>query len=68
VLSYQPLKYPPRVLRAFTGLAPAEFETFRGPFAMAYHAEMYDPQVSKKARQRRYGGGRKPRLAAMEDQ
>ena len=35
--------------------------------AMAYHAYMYDQHVIKKARQRRYGGGRKPRLASMED-
>jgi hypothetical protein len=28
---------------------------------------MYDQHVIKKARQRRYGGGRQPRLASMED-
>jgi Helix-turn-helix of DDE superfamily endonuclease len=67
VLSYQQLKYHPRVLRAFTGLDPSEFEKLLVPFAMAYHAYMYDQHVIKKARQRRYGGGRKPRLASMED-
>lgn len=67
MLSYQQLKYHPRVLRAFTGLDPSEFEKLLGPFAMAYHAYMYDQHVIKKARQRRYGGGRKPRLASMED-
>ena len=67
MLSYQQLKYHPRVLRAFTGLDPSEFEKLLVPFAMAYHAYIYDQHVIKKARQRRYGGGRKPRLAAMED-
>src|SRR5262245_24668049 len=34
---------------------------------MAYHAYMYDQHVTKKSRKRRYGAGRKPRLAIMED-
>jgi len=67
VLSYQQLKHHPRVLRAFTGLDQAEFEKLLIPFAMAYHAYMYDQHVTKKSRQRRYGAGRKPRLAIMED-
>jgi hypothetical protein len=67
VLSYQQLTHHPRALRAFTGLDQAEFDKLLVPFAMAYHAYMYDQHVTKKARQRRYGGGRKPRLAAMED-
>ena len=67
MLSYQQLKHHPRALRAFTGLDQAEFDKLLVPFAMAYHAYMYDHHVTKKARKRRYGGGRKPRLAAMED-
>ena len=67
MISYQRLKHHPRALRAFTGLDEAEFEKLLTPFAMAYHAYMYDHHVTKKARKRRYGGGRKPRLAAMED-
>jgi hypothetical protein len=67
VLSYQRLKDHPRALRAFTGLDRAEFEKLLTPFTIAYHAYMYDHHVTKKARKRRYGGGRKPRLAAMED-
>lgn len=67
MLSYQRLKDHPRALRAFTGLDQAEFEKLLTPFPMAYHAYMYDHHVTKKARQRRYGGGRQPRLAAMED-
>jgi hypothetical protein len=67
MLSYQRLKDSPRALRAFTGLDQAEFEKLLPHFAMAYHAYKYDQHVIKKSRQRRYGGGRKPRLASMED-
>jgi hypothetical protein len=67
VLSYQQLKHHPRALRAFTGLDQAEFAKLLTHFAMAYHAYRYDQHVTKKSRKRRYGGGRKPRLAAMED-
>ena len=67
MLSYQRLKEHPRALRAFTGLDQAEFEKLLPHFAMVYHAYRYDQHVVKKARKRRYGGGRKPRLAAMED-
>jgi hypothetical protein len=67
MLSYQQLKYHPRALRAFTGLDQAEFEKLLTHFAMAYHAYRYDHHVTKKSRKRRYGGGRKSRLAAMED-
>ena len=67
MLSYQRLKDHPRALRAFTGLDQAEFAKLLTPFTLAYHAYMYDHHVTKKARKRRYGGGRKPRLAAMED-
>jgi hypothetical protein len=67
VLSYQRLKDHPRALRTFTGLDQAEFENLLPHFEMAYHAYRYEHHVKKKARKRRYGGGRKPRLASMED-
>jgi hypothetical protein len=67
VLSYQRLTHHPRALRAFTGLDQSELEKLLVPFAMAYHAYMYDQYVTKKARKRRDGGGRKPRLASMEE-
>ena len=34
---------------------------------MAYHAYRYAQHVTKKSRQRRYGGGRTSRLVALED-
>ncbi len=67
MLSYQQLKHHPRALRAFTGLDQAEFEKLLTHFEMAYHAYRYDQHVIKKSRKRRYGGGRKPHLTAMED-
>jgi hypothetical protein len=67
VLSYQRLKDRPQVLRAFTGLDRAEFEKLLTPFTMAYHAYVYDQHVRNQSRKRRYGGGRKSRLASMED-
>ena len=67
MLSYQRLKDHPRALRTFTGLDQTEFENLLRHFEMAYHAYRYEHHVTKKARKRRYGGGRKPRLAAMED-
>ena len=67
MLSYQRLKDHPRALRAFTGLDQAEFEKLLLHFEMAYHAYRYEQHVTKKSRQRRYGAGRKPRLAIMED-
>jgi Helix-turn-helix of DDE superfamily endonuclease len=67
VLSYQGLTHHPRALRAFTGLDQAEFDKLLIHFEMAYHAYRYDQHVIKKSRQRRYGAGRKPRLASIED-
>ena len=67
MLSYQRLKHHPRALRTFTGLDQTEFEKLLTHFAMAYHAYRYDQHVTKKSRKRRYGGGRKPRLASMEE-
>ena len=67
MLSYQQLKHHPRALRTFPGLDQAEFAKLLPHFAMAYHAYRYEPYVPKKSRQRRYGGGRKSRLASMED-
>jgi hypothetical protein len=55
MLSYQQLQHHPRALRAFTGLDQAEFEKLLVPFALAYHASMYDQHVIKQTRQRRSG-------------
>ena len=66
MLSYHDLKSNPRVLRAFTSLDPEEFDMLLIPFERRqdYINRHY---IHKKARKRRYGGGRKPHLVAIED-
>src|SRR5918997_3464811 len=67
MLSYHTLKDKPRVLRAFTSLDPEEFETLLIPFEQAWENYVNQHFRHKKARKRRYGGGRKPHLLAIED-
>jgi hypothetical protein len=67
VLSYHHLKDNFRALRTFTSLDQPEFETLLPSFAAAWHAYVYDHHITKKTRQRRFGGGRKARLASTED-
>ena len=67
MLSYHTLKQHPRVLRAFTSLDPAEFDTLLMPFEQAWEAYVRAPYRHKTSRKRRYGGGRKPRLVTIED-
>ena len=67
MLSYHDLKSTPRVLRAFTSLDPAEFEMLLIPFEKAWKDYINRHYIHKKARKRRYGGGRKPHLVAIED-
>ena len=67
MLSYQNLKDNPRALRTFTSLDQAEFETLLPSFEAAWHAYVYNNQIKKKTRKRRLGGGRKARLASIED-
>jgi hypothetical protein len=54
-------------LRAFTSLEPEEFDTLLIPFEQAWEAYITQEYRQKKSRTRRYGGGRKPRLVAIED-
>lgn len=67
MLSYHDLKSNPRVLRVFTSLDPAEFEMLLIPFEKAWKDYINRHYIHKKSRKRRYGGGRKPRLVAIED-
>ncbi len=67
MLSYHTLKEKPRVLRALTSLDPDEFETLLIPFEQAWEAYVTQHVRPKKARKRRYGGGRKPHLLTIED-
>ena len=67
MLSYHDLKANPPVLRAFTSLDPEEFEILLIPFAKAWRDYINRHYIHKKSRKRRYGGGRKPHLLAIED-
>ncbi len=67
MLSYQDLKDNPRALRTFTSLDQSEFETLLPAFEVAWNAYVYDHHITKKTRQRRFGGGRKARLASTEE-
>ena len=67
MLSYHRLKTNPRVLRALTSLEPKEFDTLLIPFEQAWDAYVSAHYRQKASRKRRYGGGRKPRLVAIED-
>jgi hypothetical protein len=67
MLSYHTLKDKPRVLRALTTLDPEEFETLLIPFEQVWEAYVTHHVRHKQARKRRYGGGRKPHLLAIED-
>ena len=67
MLSYHDLKPNPRVLRAFTSLDPEEFDMLLIPFEKAWQDYINRHYIHKKSRKRRYGGGRKPHLLAIED-
>jgi hypothetical protein len=67
MLSYHDLKLNPRVLRAFTSLDPEEFDQLLIPFEKAWQDSINRSYIRKKSRKRRYGGGRKPHLVAIED-
>ena len=67
MLSYHDLKANPRVLRALTSLDPNEFDMLLIPFEKAWQDSINRHYILKKSRQRRYGGGRKPRLGTIED-
>jgi Helix-turn-helix of DDE superfamily endonuclease len=67
MLSSHDLKPNPRVLRAFTSLDPEEFEMLLIPFEKVWQDDINRHSIHKKTRTRRYGGGRKPHLVAIED-
>jgi DDE superfamily endonuclease len=67
MLSYHTLKEKPRVLRAFTSLDRDEFAMLLLAFEQAWEASVTHRFRHRKTRKRRYGGGRKPRLLAIED-
>ena len=67
MVSYHGLQQSPRVLRALTSLDPEEFEALLIPFEQAWETYVNNHYRLKTSRKRRYGGGRKPHLLAIED-
>jgi len=48
-------------------LDPSAFDTLLPSFDVAWNASIDDHHITKKTRKRRLGGGRKARLASIED-
>lgn len=68
MVSYEKVKDNPIVFRAFTGLEQAEFEKLLVFFTVANRSYIEKKHIKGKKRQRRYGGGRRAKLARLEDQ
>lgn len=66
MLDLERVKRDDRLLRAVTGLNGKALEALKPSFAQAL-AEAPVPRRSDKPRERRVGGGRKPRLTTVED-
>lgn len=67
MLTYATLKRNPKKLLALTGLARREFDELLPAFAQALEAAEQARRPQGKKRQRAPGGGRKPKLPAVED-
>lgn len=65
-LSYEELRTRPRILQSLTGLSLQEFEALLPSFERSWDSWV-EGQFKGKARKRRVGGGRKARLARLED-
>jgi hypothetical protein len=67
MLSYCQIQSKPRILKSLTGLSVEEFETLLPSFERAWQAYIQSEFIDQ-ARNRRYGGGRKPHLVQSCDQ
>lgn len=67
MLRYQQLKTKRRTFQALTGHTVEEFDALLPSFIAAWDCYVQEHHVKRKDRQRRYGGGRKPRLKEAED-
>jgi hypothetical protein len=67
MLTYEELKAKPRKFVSFTSLTPKEFKGLLPAFEQAYQKKYpASKTLAGKARKRKAGGGRKGRLASME--
>lgn len=65
-ISYEELKRKPRVLQSLTGLSRKEFEELLVSFSQAWF-EFVEETFKRQERKRAYGGGRKAKLASVEE-
>ncbi len=68
MFSYEKVKDNPTVFRSFTSLDQIEFEQLLIFFTLANQTYIEQNSINGKKRHRRYGGGRRAKLATMEDQ
>lgn len=66
MLSYNQIKNKPTELRTFTGLDQAEFDKLLVSFSAVWQSQL-DNKTPDTPRQRQAGGGRKAKLASLED-
>ena len=66
MLSYSQIQPKPRILKSLTGLSVEEFEALLPSFERAWQAYIQSEFIDQ-ARNRRYGGGRKPHLVRSCD-
>jgi DDE superfamily endonuclease/Helix-turn-helix of DDE superfamily endonuclease len=67
MLSYRQIQPKPRILKSLTGLSVEEFEALLPSFEQAWQ-DYIQSEFIDQARNRRYGGGRKPHLRQSCDQ
>ncbi|MGB3491855.1 MAG: transposase family protein [Elainellaceae cyanobacterium] len=65
-MSYQEIQDKPRILQSLTGLNAVEFATLLVSFERAWDAFVQET-FQREGRKRAYSGGRKARLAGLED-
>lgn len=67
IIRYEVLQNKPYVMRALTGLSPAEFDALLKCFEQTWNDFAYEHFICGRQRQRAYGGGRKPALKEPAD-
>ncbi len=67
MFTYATVKDRPALLRVLTSLTPAEFAQLLIPFQAVWDESVRQPPSDGTARQRAYGGGRKPVLERIDD-
>lgn len=67
MLTYESLHNKPRIFQSLTGMTPSEFEQLLPAFERAWQVYVETHHIQGRARQRRYGGGRRGQLKATCD-